>query len=46
VMLPSRQSPDLLAEHRRLLSGWGRVLKALVWDNEFAIGQWRGGNRS
>lgn len=29
-MLPSRQSPDLLA-------------RALVWDNESAIGQWRGG---
>jgi transposase len=43
VMLPSRQSPDLLAGHWRLLSGWGRVPKALVWDNESAIGQWRGG---
>lgn len=43
VMLPSRQSPDLLAGHWRLLSGWARVPKALVWDNESAIGQWRGG---
>lgn len=43
VMLPSRQSPDLLAGHRVLLFGWGRVPRALVWDNESAVGQWRGG---
>jgi transposase len=42
-MLPSRQSPDLLAGHWALISGWGRVPKALVWDNESAVGQWRGG---
>ena len=42
-MLPSRQSPDLLAGHWGLISGWGRVPKALVWDNEAAVGQWRGG---
>ncbi|WP_189244238.1 IS21 family transposase [Planobispora rosea] len=43
VMLPSRRAPDLLAGHWRLLSQWGRVPKALVWDNEAAIGQWRAG---
>ena len=43
AMLPSRQSPDLLAGHWRLISGWGRVPKILVWDNESAVGQWRGG---
>jgi transposase len=43
VMLPSRQSPDLLAGQWALISGWGRVPKALVWDNESAVGQWRGG---
>jgi len=43
VMIPSRQSEDLLAGHWRLLAGWGRVPKALVWDNESAVGQWRGG---
>ena len=43
VMLPSRQSPDLLAGHWQLISGWGRVPRALVWDNESAVGQWRGG---
>lgn len=42
-MLPSRQSPDLLAGHWALISGLGRVPKALVWDNESAVGQWRGG---
>lgn len=42
-MLPSRQSPDLLAGHWTLISRWGRVPKALVWDNESAVGQWRGG---
>ena len=43
VMIPSRNAPDLLAGHWRLISGWGRVPKALVWDNEGAVGQWRGG---
>jgi transposase len=43
VLLPSRQSPDLLAGHWTLLSRWGRVPKTLVWDNESAIGQWRAG---
>ncbi len=42
-MLPSRQSADLLAGHWALINGWGRVPKALVWDNESAVGQWRGG---
>ncbi|WP_141978926.1 IS21 family transposase [Saccharothrix saharensis] len=43
VMIPSRQSPDLLAGHWALIGGWGRVPRALVWDNESAVGQWRGG---
>ncbi|MEU6261877.1 IS21 family transposase [Saccharopolyspora shandongensis] len=43
MMLPSRQSADLLAGHWRLITGWGRVPKALVWDNESAVGQWRCG---
>ena len=42
-MIPSRQGPDLLAGHWALLSGWGAVPRALVWDNESAVGQWRGG---
>jgi transposase len=43
VMIPSRQGPDLLAGHWTVLSGWTRVPKVLVWDNESAVGQWRGG---
>jgi transposase len=43
VMIPSRNAADLLAGHWRLISGWGRVPRALVWDNEGAVGQWRGG---
>ena len=42
-MLPSRQSADLLAGHWELLLGWGRLPRALVWDNEAAVGRWRGG---
>ena len=43
VMIPSRSAPDLLAGHWRLISGWGQVPRALVWDNEGAVGQWRAG---
>jgi len=43
VMLPSRQYPDLLSGHWELLSGWGAVPRALVWDNESAVGKWRAG---
>lgn len=42
-MLPSRQSPDLLAGHWALIYWWGRTPKMLVWDNESAVGQWQGG---
>ncbi|MFI6332482.1 IS21 family transposase [Micromonospora chersina] len=43
VMIPTRQAPDLLAGHWLLLSRLGAAPKALVWDNESAVGQWRGG---
>ncbi|MBF6271703.1 IS21 family transposase [Nocardia farcinica] len=43
TMIPTRQSPDLLAGHWKLICGWGRVPRTLVWDNESAVGQWRGG---
>ncbi len=43
VLLPSRQSPDLLAGHWLLLQRLGRVPRALVWDNESAVGSWRAG---
>jgi transposase len=43
MMLPSRQSPDLLCGHWELLRGWGVVPRVLVWDNESAVGKWRAG---
>ena len=43
VMIPSRQAADLLAGHWALLSGSGAVPRELVWDNEGAVGPWRGG---
>ncbi len=43
TMIPTRQSPDLLAGHWALISGWGCVPRTLVWDNESAVGKWRGG---
>lgn len=42
-LLPSRQSADLLAGHWVILSRLGRVPRALVWDNEGAVGSWRAG---
>jgi transposase len=42
-MLPSRQGPDLLAGQWALLAGWGAAPRALVWDNESAVGSWRAG---
>jgi transposase len=43
VLLPSRQGPDLIAGHWLLLQRLGAVPKALVWDNESAVGSWRAG---
>lgn len=43
VLLPSRQAPDLIAGHWLLLQRFGAVPKALVWDNESAVGSWREG---
>ena len=43
VLLPSRQAPDLLAGHWQLLQRLGAVPRALVWDNEAAVGAWRAG---
>jgi transposase len=43
-MLPSKAAADLIAGHWRLLTGLGAVPKALVWDNEAAVGSWRGGS--
>jgi transposase len=43
TMIPTRQSADLLDGHWQLLSRLRAVPRALVWDNEAAVGQWRGG---
>jgi transposase len=43
AMIPSRQAPDLIAGHWLLLQRLGAVPKALVWDNESAVGSWRAG---
>ena len=43
TMIATRQSPDLLDGHWTLLARLGAVPKALVWDNEAAVGQWRAG---
>jgi transposase len=43
VLLPTRTAPDLIAGHWLLLSGLGAVPRALVWDNESAVGSWRAG---
>jgi transposase len=43
VMIPTRQAPDLLDGHWQLLSRLRAAPRTLVWDNESAVGQWRGG---
>ena len=44
AMIPTRQAPDLLDGHWTAAgSGSGAAPKALVWDNESAVGQWRAG---
>jgi transposase len=43
TMIPSRQIPDLLFGQWAVIAGLGAAPKALVWDNESGIGQWRGG---
>jgi len=42
-MIPSRHAHDLIAGHWALLSQLGATPRALVWDNEGAVGAWRGG---
>jgi transposase len=42
-MIPSRESHDLLLGHLACLVELGRVPRAGVYDNEGAIGRWRGG---
>ncbi|MFE3905914.1 hypothetical protein ACFXPY_38050 [Streptomyces sp. NPDC059153] len=42
-MLPLRLAADLVSGHWDLLFGWNAVPRALVWDNEAAIGRRREG---
>jgi transposase len=41
-MIPSRQSHDVLSGHLRVLQQFGALPRKVVWDQEGAIGQWRG----
>ncbi len=41
-MVPSRQTHDVLAGHLRVLQQFGALPRTVVWDQEGAIGQWRG----
>lgn len=43
LMIPSRQAPDLMDGQWQLVNALGAAPKALVWDNESAVGQWRAG---
>lgn len=43
LMIPTRTAPDLIAGHWSLLNRFGVVPRALVWDNESAVGSWRSG---
>lgn len=43
VMIPTRHAPDLILGHWELLTQMGAVPRELVWDNEGAVGSWRGG---
>lgn len=41
-MIPSRQSHDVLGGHLQVLSQFGALPRTVVWDQEGAIGRWRG----
>jgi transposase len=43
LLLPSRRAEDLFAGWWRLIAQLGAVPRVLVWDDEGAIGRWRGG---
>lgn len=43
VMIPTRQAEDLIAGHWDVLTGWGSVPRALVWDGEAALSTRKGG---
>lgn len=41
--IPTRQAEDLIAGHWNVLTGWGSVPRALVWDGEAALSTRKGG---
>ena len=41
VMLPSRQTGDLLSGMWQIIQAWGGVPKVLLWDNETGLGRHR-----
>lgn len=43
ILIPTRHAPDLIAGHWALFQQLGVVPRELVWDNEGAVGSWRGG---
>jgi transposase len=44
-MIPTRQAHDVLAGHLEVLTQFGALPRRVVWDQEGAIGQWRGGKQ-
>ena len=43
VMVPSRQAEDLIAGHWDVLTGWGAVPRALIWDGEASLSSRKSG---
>ena len=41
-MIPSRQAHDVLGGHLRVFELFGAIPRRVVWDQESAIGRWRG----
>ncbi len=41
-MIPSRQAHDVLGGHLQVLHQFGALPRMVVWDQEGAIGRWRG----
>jgi transposase len=44
-MIPSRQAHDVLGGHLEVFGQFGALPRRVVWDQEGAIGQWRGGKQ-
>ena len=45
-MIPSRQAHDVLGGHLQVLEQFGALPRTVVWDQEAAIGRWRGKDMS